>query len=186
MLLQDRCRDLLGDMSLHSLPDDRGLIDAPSHQDDLAGIEDRPDAHGDGHPRNHGDIRELIDIRQSRCIVQCHHAGDGIATGSRFVETDMTVQADPKDLEVDPAGFCDLLFIGGGVFTDVFLVDRSVRDMDIGRIYIDVVEQMHLHEAMIALKGIRFHRVVFIQVEGDHVAETQSFQTMHADEFRVQ
>ena len=63
MLLQDRCRHLFGGMAFHRLPDDGSLVDPPSHENDLTGVEDRSDTHGDGHPGHLRDVRELIHIR---------------------------------------------------------------------------------------------------------------------------
>ena len=47
---------------------------------------------------------------------------------------------------------------------------------------IDMVEKVLVHEPDIAVDGIGLHRIVLIQVEGDHIPEAEPFFLMEADE----
>ena len=98
----------------------------------------------------------------------------------------MPVQTNSEDLEIDTSGLSDLLLIGGCVLPDILFVDGAIRDMDIGRVDVDVIEEMHLHEAMITLQRIRLHGIIFVQIEGDHVPETQTFKPVHPNQFGVE
>ncbi len=84
----------------------------------------------------------------------------------------MTVVTDAEDLEVDAAGFFDPLFVFDAVLFDLFLFPLAVGNMAVGGIDIDLPEELFLHKAVIALKGIVVDGVVFVEVEGDDVFKT--------------
>ena len=63
--------------------------------------------------------------------------------------------------------------------------ERAVGNVDVRRLDIDMVEQVLLHEADVALPLVGLHRPVLIQIEGDDVAERQPFALMQADQFAI-
>ena len=69
------------------------------------------DAHGDGQPGHLGNILEILGVGEPGGIGQGHETGAGIDAGAGLVEADVAIVADPEDLEVDAAGFCDELFV---------------------------------------------------------------------------
>ena len=50
---------------------------------------------------------------------------------------------------------------------------------------IDMVKKVFFHEAHIAVDRIRLHRVVFIQVESDHIFKTQTLFLMESDQIVI-
>ena len=48
---------------------------------------------------------------------------------------------------------------------------------------IHVVKELFTHKPHVTLDGIGFHRIVFVKVIRNHILETQSFLTVHSDEF---
>ena len=50
---------------------------------------------------------------------------------------------------------------------------------------IDVIEQMLVHEANIALQFEGLHGIVFVKVERQDVFERQPFFSMHPDQFGI-
>ena len=57
--------------------------------------------------------------------------------------------------------------------------------MDVFFFDVDVVKEILPHEAHITLLRVGFHRVIFIEVEGDHIFETEPFLFVHAHQFLV-
>src|SRR5690606_288956 len=47
------------------------------------------------------------------------------------------------------------------------------------------VEEVLVHKIMIALDIVPLHRIVFIQIEGDHILETEALLPMHTDELLI-
>ena len=97
----------------------------------------------------------------------------------------MAGAADTEQLNVNAPQSVNLLLIVGAVGLYFIHGKGSVRDMDVFFFNIDEVEKILLHKADVALLSIGLHRVIFIQVEGDDVVETQSFLPMHAHQFVV-
>ncbi len=50
---------------------------------------------------------------------------------------------------------------------------------------VDQVEQVFAHEPHVALQLVWLHRVVFVEVEGDHICERQAFLAMHPHQFII-
>src|SRR4030095_12555930 len=69
---------------------------------------------------------------------------------------------------------------------DLFLRGLTVWNVNVFRIYIDMIKQMSLHIAVVALYGVMIDGVVFVKIKADHIFKTQTFFFVHADQFFVQ
>src|SRR5207248_9603436 len=102
MLLEEAGGDRLGGQILAGLLDDAGLALAEGQDEDLAGVEDVADAHGQGLDRH---------------VLLAEEAGGGVAAGHRverhqpraagarrtwLIEADVPGAANAEDLNVDP------------------------------------------------------------------------------------
>src|SRR5690606_33925699 len=103
----------------------------------------------------------------------------------RLIETDMPCPANAQQLKVQSACGFYLRFVCFAILLQLVWRDRAIRNMDIFRFDVHMIEQMLVHEIMIALDIVPFHRVVFIQIEGDHILETEALLPMHADELLI-
>src|SRR6185312_13137593 len=186
VLLQQGGRYLLGDIAFHRLPDDRRLQLSPGHEHDAFGPQNGADPHRDCESRHLRDILKIERIRDTRGVLQRNQPGMGIDAGARFVETDVAVVTDAQYLQIDAAGFFDHLLVLDAMLLDLVLSPLAVRDMTIGRIDVHLVEQLFLHEAVVALKGIVVDGIVFVEVESDNVPEAEPFVAVQPDQLGIQ
>ena len=98
----------------------------------------------------------------------------------------MPVITNAEYLQVDTAGIFDHPFIFTAMFFDIFFFYFTIRDMDIDRIDINMIEKIGAHETVVTLQRIIIDRVIFIEVETDNIFETQVFFCMQPDEFGIQ
>jgi len=93
--------------------------------------------------------------------------------------------ADPQELQVDAAMLADATLVFLTVCMHGVRRHRAARQVHVGRIDVDVVEEMLPHEAVIALKLMRLHWPILVEVERDHVSDRASRLSVQADEFVV-
>ena len=85
---------------------------AGNDHDDLARLEYRLDAHGERHARHGGDVvSEETGVGEYRVVRERLDARARRQRGSRLVERDVAVLANPAKEELDPADGPDLLFV---------------------------------------------------------------------------
>ena len=111
--LEDARRVHRGDGALDGLSHGFLFLRTKGEKKDLAGLHDAADAHGDA---VHGDLAEIVlkeagvigagPLRQS---LDPRARGE---RGGRLVETDVSIAADPEQLQVDPAGRADRVVCG--------------------------------------------------------------------------
>ena len=94
--------------------------------------------------------------------------------------------SDAEDLQVDAAGVGDRLLVGGARGGDPRLRQTPVGEVHVLGTNVDVVEEMLLHEAAVALMARRIDRPVLVEIEGDDVREGEAILAMHANEFLVE
>ena len=51
----------------------------------------------------------------------------------------------------------------------------AARNVDVLRLDVDVPEEIHLHEAVVALQCVRRNRVVFVEIERHHLRKIEAF-----------
>ena len=92
---------------------------------------------------------------------------------------------DAEQLQVDAAGLLEGALVRVAERGDVVRGQRAVRDVNVGGIDVDVVEQELVHEPAVALKRRRLHGVVLVEVEGDDVGEGEPFPAVQPDQLPV-
>src|SRR5687767_11700443 len=93
--------------------------------------------------------------------------------------------ADAQDLEIDSAGGPDAFLVMPAMRVDLTERHGAVGQVNVGTRDVDVVEEMHPHELVIALRVGRLQRIVFVEIERDDVREAQVLFVVNADELRV-
>lgn len=100
-----------------------------------------------------GDLREVVAkeprIGEDGVVGKGLDAGSGPETGSWLVEGDVAVGADATQEQLDAAGGLDLLLVLVAFSLEVRGV--AIEDVDIGRVHVDMREEVLVHEAVVAL-----------------------------------
>ncbi|MNL72347.1 hypothetical protein D3C87_1976440 [compost metagenome] len=76
----------------------------------------------------------------------------------------MAIAADPQNLQIHRTAFLQQLVVCKAFCIQISRV--AIRDMCFGEININVVEQVLIHEAAVALRMIARQADVFIQIKG--------------------
>ena len=100
-----------GDGAFDSLGYGLGFILSRGEEDGFTGVEDGADAHGDDMEWHSVLAAEEAGVVFAGAGGEGFDAGAGGEGGCRFVETDMAVCADSKQLEVDAACCADFLLV---------------------------------------------------------------------------
>jgi hypothetical protein len=109
VFLQEGRGDVVVDLALGGGAHDVGLVLAPGHQDDAAGVHDRADAHRQRVAWRAGVAAEVAGGVAARERVERDQARERVRRAARLVEADVAGAADAEDLEVDAAGGRDLV-----------------------------------------------------------------------------
>jgi hypothetical protein len=88
-------------------------------------------------------------------------------------------------LKINPARGANGGLIVSGHRIDMFTRNTTVGHVRVGRIDVDMIEQILLHESPIRVNALRRHRVVFVKIEGDDPAKTESVFAVHPNQFPV-
>src|SRR5690606_5723160 len=98
----------------------------------------------------------------------------------------MTVVTNTQNLQINTAYGFNLFFIFQACSFYFTFINSSVRNMNISRIDIYMIEQMGVHEAIIALHGLSADGIVLVQIKSDDVFKAQPFFLVHAYQFGIQ
>ena len=107
-----------------------------------------------------------------------------MAGRARFVEPDMSRPADPENLQIDPAGFFDLQFVARAVI--VRTRRGSIRNVHVLRGNVDAIEKGFPHPALITVRVIGRHGVIFVEVERDNAGKIEAVFLVQPDQFAVE
>lgn len=184
MVLQGGHGVLVGDGAFDGLSDRTGLLGAESEDNNLLGGEDGRDTYGHRLLGNEIDVTaEEAGIHAYGVVGEGDHAGTALQGREGFVECDVAVFADSSEEEVESSGLDYLLFVGSALGREVGSV--AVEDMDVCAGDVDMVEEVAVHEAVIALRMLDGQAHVLIHIESDHVLEAELAGLDFADEFGV-
>ncbi|MCS4198969.1 hypothetical protein GGP93_000372 [Salinibacter ruber] len=92
---------------------------------------------------------------------------------------------DAEQHEVDSAGLFDLVLVLHAVALHGVRRNVAAGNVDLVRRNVDVVEEVLVHEPVVALQAARVHRVVLVEVKRYHVREVEPVIPAHADELLV-
>jgi hypothetical protein len=117
--------------------------------------------------------------------VEGDEPGAALDARPRLVEADVPRLPDAEELEVDPAGRADGGLVALGRRRDLLARPGPVGDVGVGGRDVDVVEEVLLHEAPVAVEARRRHRVVLVEVEGHDAREAEALLAVEPDELAV-
>ena len=180
MHLQECCRNRIRHSSFHGSLDNRGFLLSPRHQNHSPGLHDRPDTHRNGFRGYQIPTTKILYRVFYRQVIQKHLPSLRRDKRARLVKTDMPRTSNTQYLQVDSPSSLDLLLVIPTEFIYFIPFQRSVRDMNILRININMIKQMVVHEIMVALLRLFRHRQILVQIEGNHVTERNSFFPVHS------
>ena len=114
---------------------------------------------------------------------QVHTVGAQLKGGARLVEADVAVVADAQQLQVDTAHVVDdlvvTLALGRGVQVG------AVGQVDAGGVDVDVVKEIVVHEAPVALGILTRQTAVFVQVDGGHFRKVHVALVVPVDQLLI-
>jgi hypothetical protein len=186
VFLQEGRGDVVVDLALGGGAHDVGLVLAPGHQDDAAGVHDRADAHRQRVAGRAGVAAEVAGGIAARERVERDQPRERVAGAARLVEADVAGATDAEDLEVDAAGGRDHRLVGGAVRVDLGLRHRARGQVGACGVDVHVVEEVGAHEAPVALRVVRRDRVIFVEVEGRDVGEAETRLAMEPHQLGIE
>ena len=93
--------------------------------------------------------------------------------------------ADPQQLEIDSSGRPDPGLIAGALGLDLAPWGGAGRQVDVGSVDVDVVEQVLPHEPVVGVDTVRRHRVILVKIERHHPGKRQALLPMEPDQLAV-
>ena len=101
-----------------------------------------------------------------------------------FVETDVAVAAEAEELDVDPAGVENALFVTAAL--GVKIGRRAVGHVGALWVDVDVAEEIFPHEIPVGLVVRAGEADILVEVKGRHAAEIEPFVAVETDEFLIE
>ena len=102
----------------------------------------------------------------------------------RLVEADVAIVADAQQLNVHAAAIGDLALIIGK--HGLRVGGEAVRHVGVLRLDVDVVKEVLLHKAAVALRMVGSKALVLVEVEGAHAGEVYAALLAAGDELAVE
>ena len=184
MLLQDAGGCLLGDVALDNLLDDLGLVLAPGHEDNLLGLHDGVDAHGDGHLGDVVDRREELGLCLDGVEGELDEACLGAEEGAGLVEANLPLFTHADNHEVHLVfGF---VAVSAAVLADLAEGHGAVGDVDVLGEDVDVVEELRVDAVVAALLVLGGDGVELVEAIHLHVAEADLAGHVADDQLAVE
>ena len=186
VFLQKAGADGVGQLFLDRLAHDRRLVLAEGHDDDLARLHDRADAHGQRLVRHVVFAEEVARGITPRHRIERHRPRPALARRARLVEADVPAAADAEDLQIDASGPANHLLVVDAMLVHFAARHRAVRYVDVLLGNVDVAEKRLVHPAAIAVRVVGRHRVVFVEVEGDDARKIEPRVLVQPNQLTVQ
>lgn len=158
MVLQHTSRTVAANLTLDRISDSVGFFRTRRHQYDMARFHDRADAHSDGSAGNVFSLVEEPGVVVDSLVVEFGHMGAAIESRAGFVEADMAIGPNSKNLKVNASSSFDLLIVLLTVFCDI-------RGDPFGHkrvLEVYVVEKLLFHEVVVSLWMILIKSNVFV------------------------
>ncbi len=182
MALQEARGQRFRRRALDRLRDHAGLRLAPREERDAARVEDRADAHRDRVPRHVGFAEKITRRVAPGQRVERDEPRARIPAGARLVEADVPRAADAENLQVEPARGADLLLEGLAPGENIGARHGTVGHVYVFRQYINMIEQLLVHEPPVTLGMRAREAVIFIEVERDDAAEAEPVLPVEPDQ----
>ena len=101
-----------------------------------------------------------------------------------LVEGDVAIGANPQHLQIDAATFLDPPFVPGA--EGLVVVGRARGHVDILPRHVDLLEEVLVHEVVVALEMILRQAHVLVEIEGGYLGEVEPLVLVHADQLFVE
>ena len=176
-------RHLPRDFALDHALDDRGLLLAPGHQDDLLGAHDGADAHRDSHLGRVLQSEEGSRLDFAGVVGELYQPCARFGVGAGLVEADLSVLTHADDHQIDLA---HRMVVRGAVLRNLVFGDRSVRNADVFGQNVDVVEEILVDAVVAALLFGGTYRIELVEAEYGYVAETHESLPVTLDQLAVE
>src|SRR5260221_4780353 len=186
MALQKAGRYRIGLGSFDCPTQNRGFRLAPGKQQNLAGLKDSANSHGNRVGRDIGFATKVPGSIPSSQAIKSYHPSPRVRARSGLVKPDVTSPTNSHDLNIDPAGFLYLALVVSTVFEYLITFGQTGGHMRLFGWQIDMTEELNLHEMPITLRMIGRETIIFIEIEGNNVAERKTFLSIQANQFLVQ
>src|ERR1051325_6929328 len=184
MQLDGTGRHHAGHRSLDGLGNRPGFGFPARHQDQLARIEDGPNAHGDRIDRHILSALEEPGVVVDSLFGQRFEPRPGAQGAPRLVERDVAVRADAQDLQVDTAAFRNALLVP--LAEGRVVAGRARGNVDVVTRDVHVPEEVLVHEVVIALGVILGQAHVFVEVERRHAREVELLLFVQPYQFLIE
>eukprot|EP00701_Giardia_intestinalis_P005266 XP_001709090.1 Hypothetical protein GL50803_10830 [Giardia lamblia ATCC 50803] len=151
---------------------------------DLAALHDGCYPHREGLGR---DLRLVVSeearVGVDRALGQADDARPAVSRGPRLVEGDVTVVPDPQKPDVAGANCLERIFISYAFILSPYC--QSAQEVYILRLYIDLAEEVLLHEEAVALVVRGRKPCILVQVERPDLREVQALLAVETGELLV-
>src|SRR5579883_880425 len=164
--------------------DGLSLAGAVGQQNDAAGLEYRADSLRDGPARDLRGIVEEARVVADRRRREVDRARPRVERGPRLVEADMAVGAYTEDLEIDAPRLLDEGLVARRLRLEI--ARRSVDEVDVLLVDVDVPEQVVAQVAAIALGMVGGQAGVFVEMEHAHAREIEALLAMQPRQLGIQ
>src|SRR5437667_1355484 len=101
---------------------------------------------------------------------------------ARLIKANMAGAADAEQLQIDASRPANPVFVIGTVLRGILCANRAVRDMDVLRLEVYMIEERFLHPAAVTMHVIRRDAKILVQVEGDYPREIEPTFLVHANQ----
>ena len=118
-------------------------------------------------------------------MVESYHPRTGIDMRTRLVEAYVARTAYAQKLKIQPAVRLYLHIVVGAILFQFVQRHVSVRNIDILRQYVHMIEQMFMHERPIALGIVTGYAVIFVQIESHYVCKRKAIFLVHTDKLGI-
>ena len=171
-------------LSFNTLSNSLALALTGGEKKDLAALHDGCYPHREGLGR---DLRLVVSeearVGVDRALGQADDARPAVSRGPRLVEGDVAVVPDPQKPDIAGANRLELLLIALAL---LFVVrSHSIEEVYILRLYIDLAEEVLLHEEAVALVVRGREPCVLVQVERPDLREVQALLAVETGELLV-
>ena len=170
-------------IALYGRADGLGLIGAGGKQEHAAGVHDAANAQAD---RLTGHVVFTVEEAAVGLDGAMRKVDDVAAIHKRvgrLVKADVAVAANAKNLDINAACLGNGFIIAGAF--RLLVGGVAVGDMGAGRVDVDMIEQLGLHKAVIALLVLNRQSAVLIQVKGLRLGEIQHAGLAQANQFLI-
>ena len=161
VLLQECCRELVVDITLDKVARDACLLLAPHHEHYLLCTHDCLKTHSDGHLGHLVRIREELILSLAAAVAQLHHACCRVLVATRLVEAYLAELAHAHNHEVYIAIHSLLILLA--VVIHSLNWHCAIREVDVGRVDINKLEEILVHSVVTALWRLGRHWVELIE-----------------------